>query len=173
MTRAARVDLRSFQQELSSRLATRTAAEVESSRLAFVCAGMQWLVRLGDAGEVISVPPIARVPLTHDWFLGLANVRGNLYSVVDFAAFIGAAPSSVEAPSRLILFNARSGDLNAGLVVERVTGLRSITELAGHAAPPGAAEWYGQRWSDAEGNTWQEIDLAALARDPAFLQVGA
>jgi hypothetical protein len=30
-----------------------------------------------------------------------------------------------------------------------------------------------QRWTDADSDTWQEIDLAKLARDPAFLQVGA
>ncbi|HEX7329291.1 MAG TPA: chemotaxis protein CheW [Casimicrobiaceae bacterium] len=172
MTRAARLDLRSFQQELAARLATRTAAQVESSRLSFVCAGTQWLVRLADAGEVIAVPPIARVPLTRDWFLGLANVRGNLYSGVDFAAFTGAAPVPAGASARLLLFASRSGDLNAGLVVERVAGLRNITELAGHAPPPGAPDWYAQRWSDADGNTWQEVDLAALARDASFLQVG-
>jgi AhpD family alkylhydroperoxidase len=28
-------------------------------------------------------------------------------------------------------------------------------------------------WRDAEGLPWQEIDLGMLARDPAFLQVGA
>ena len=92
MTRAARLDLRSFQQELASRLATKTAAQVESSRLGLVCAGERWLVRLADAGEVIAVPPIVRVPMTRSWFLGLANIRGSLYSVIDFAAFLGHEP---------------------------------------------------------------------------------
>jgi len=32
--------------------------------------------------------------------------------------------------------------------------------------------WYAQRWMDGDGNAWQEIDLAVLAKDPAFLQVG-
>ncbi|MGH8802721.1 MAG: chemotaxis protein CheW [Casimicrobiaceae bacterium] len=172
MTRAARLDLRSFQQGLAARLAARTTAQVEASRLALDCAGTRWLVRLADAGEVIAVPPIARVPLTRDWFLGLANIRGNLYTVVDFAAFVGSAPVPASPAARLLLLNAHSGDLNAGLVVERVTGLRNLAELAEHAAPPGAPDWYVQRWSDADGNTSQEIDLVALARDPAFLQVG-
>jgi twitching motility protein PilI len=30
-----------------------------------------------------------RFPLTQPWFLGLANIRGNLYSVVDLAGFLG------------------------------------------------------------------------------------
>ena len=89
MTRAARLDLRSFQQELATRLAAKTTAQVESSRLGIECRGERWLVRLSDAGEVIAVPPIVPVPLTQRWFLGLANIRGNLFSVIDFPAFLG------------------------------------------------------------------------------------
>ena len=58
MARAARIDLRTFQQELATRLATKTAAQVESSRLGLACAGEQWLVRLADAGEVVTLPPV-------------------------------------------------------------------------------------------------------------------
>ena len=42
MARAAKLDLRSFQQELASRLVTKTAAQVESSRL-----GLAWAARNG------------------------------------------------------------------------------------------------------------------------------
>ncbi len=171
MARAARLDLRSFQKELASRLATKTAAQVESSRLGLVCAGERWLVRLADAGEVIAVPQIVKVPLTKNWFLGLANIRGSLYSVIDFAAFLGREPVARTGFARLILLNSRTGDLNAGLVVERVAGLRNLAELTALPSIDGAPEWHAQRWADAEGNAWQEIDLGALARDPAFLQV--
>lgn len=173
MSRAARLDLRSFQQELATRLAAKTTAQVESSRLGLVCAGERWLLRLSDAGEVIAVPQIVRVPLTRDWFLGLANIRGSLHGVVDFAAFLGHAPVAPGGLARLVLFHSRTGDLNAAIVVERVAGLRNIAELAAAPAVVGARDWYAQRWTDAEGNAWQEIDLGALARDPAFLQVAA
>ena len=93
MARAAKVDLRLFQQELASRLATKTAAQVESSRLGLACGGAQWLIRLADAGEVITVPQIAGVPLTQPWFLGISNIRGNLYSVIDFGSFLGREAS--------------------------------------------------------------------------------
>ena len=68
MPRAAKLDLRAFQQELASRLATKTAAQVESSRLGLACGGVQWLIRLADAGEVINLPQLAPVPLTKPWF---------------------------------------------------------------------------------------------------------
>ena len=38
------------------------------------------------------MPATVPVPLTHSWFRGVANVRGNLYSVVDFSAFQGGEP---------------------------------------------------------------------------------
>ena len=172
MARAAKLDLRTFQRELASRLATKTAAQVESSRLGLSCGGERWLIRLADAGEVVTVPEIVPVPLTRPWFLGVSNIRGNLYSVVDFAKFLAReAPAAGGAP-RLVLFGPRAGDLNAGIVVHRVLGLRNIAELAPAAPPQDMPAWYAQRWMDGDGNAWQEIDLAALARDPAFLQVG-
>ena len=174
MARAAKLDLRSFQQELASRLVTKTAAQVESSRLGLACGGTQWLIRLADAGEVITIPPVASVPLTQPWFLGIANIRGNLYTVIDFGAFLGreASIAGGAGQSRLILFGPRVGELRAGIVVQRVLGLRNLAELAPASPPVDAPDWFGQRWMDAEGAAWQEIDLARLAQDPGFLRVG-
>jgi twitching motility protein PilI len=172
MARAAKLDLRAFQQELATRLASKTAAQVESSRLGLASGGDQWLVRLGDAGEVVAVPPVTAVPHTQHWHLGVANVRGNLYSVVDFARFLGRESAGVTPQSRLVLFGPRTGDLNAGIVVQRVLGLRNLAELAPSGGVAGAPPWYAQRWMDADGRSWQEIDLSRLARDDAFLQIG-
>jgi len=173
MARAAKLDLRTFQQELTTRLAAKTAAQVESSRLGLSCAGERWLIRLSDAGEVITVPTIVGVPLTRSWFVGVANIRGNLFSVVDFSAFLGHEAAPLSGMTRLILFGARAGDINAGILVNRVLGLRNLAELAPAAAAAEAPDWHAQRWMDGDGNAWQEIDLARLAQDPAFLQVGA
>src|SRR5512145_1975734 len=159
MARAARMDLRTFQQELATRLASKTAAQVESSRLGLACGGEQWLIRLADAGEVIAVPAIADVPLTKPWFRGLTNIRGNLYSVIDFGAYLGHGLTPPASHNRLVLFGARAGELNAGIVVPRVLGLRNLAELAPAAAPGNAPSWYTQRWIDADVNPWQEIDL--------------
>jgi len=175
MSRAAKLDLRVFQQELATRLASKTAAQVESSRLGLACAGENWLIRLSDASEVIAVPPIAGVPLTKPWFLGVSNIRGNLHTIVDFARFIGREAPAAQAnaaQSRLVVFGPRTGDLRAGIVVQRVLGLRNVTELAPVPLMDDARRWFGQRWIDSAGASWQEIDLARLAQDPSFLQAG-
>jgi len=172
MARAAKLDLRTFQKELASRLANKTAAQVESSRLGMACGGERWLIRLSDAGEVVTMPEIVPVPLTRPWYLGIANIRGNLYSVVDFARFLARDSVLAGGAARLVVFGPRAGGMNAGIVVQNVIGLRNIAELAPTVPPEGAPAWYAQRWMDGEGNAWQEIDLAKLAQDPAFLQVG-
>ena len=173
MSRAARLDLRSFQRELATRLATKTAAQVESSRLGLACAEARWLIRLSDAGEVIAVPPIVPVPLTKPWFLGLANIRGSLYSVIDFRGFLCGANVAPAGAARLILLNARGGEQSAGIVVERVLGLRNLTQFEPAPRVADAPSWHVERWLDGDGAAWQEIDLGALARDAAFLQVAA
>ena len=172
MARAAKLDLRAFQQELASRLATKTAAQVESSRLGLACGGDRWLMRLADAGEVVTMPDVVPVPLTKPWYIGIANIRGNLYSVVDFAKFLARDTPPGGGQARLVLFGPRAGDMHVGVVVHRVLGLRNVAELAPAAPPQDVPAWYAQRWMDGDGNAWQEIDLAILARDPAFLQIG-
>ncbi|HEX6793637.1 MAG TPA: chemotaxis protein CheW [Casimicrobiaceae bacterium] len=172
MSRAARLDLRSFQKELATRLASKTAAQVESSRLCIACGERRFLIRLGEAGEVIALPPIVPVPLTKAWFLGLANIRGNLYSVIDFAAFLGDPRIPLTSLSRLVLLSARGGE-SAGIVVERVLGLRNLAQFSPQDSDAAAPAWQVAAWRDADGVVFREIDLGMLARDQAFLQVGA
>ena len=137
MARAAKLNLRAFQQELATRLAAKTTAQVEQSRLGIACADERWLIRLADAGEVIAVPQMATVPLTKPWYLGVSNIRGNLYGVIDFAGFLGHALEPVTpgaSQTRLVLFGPRVGELRAGLIVHRVLGLRNLADLSRAAA---------------------------------------
>lgn len=172
MARAAKLDLRTFQRELASRLASKTVAQVASSRLGLSCGGERWLIKLADAGEVMTMPLVVPVPLTRPWYLGVANIRGNLYSIVDFSRFLNRETSAGGGQARLVLFGPNAGEINAGIVVHRVLGLRNIAELAPAAPPQDAPSWYAQRWMDGDGHAWQEIDLARLAQEPGFLQVG-
>ena len=94
---------------------------------------------------------------------------------MDLAGFLGrevVVPHGTGGQSRLILFGPRAGDINVGVVVQGVLGLRNVAELTPVPALPDAPAWYGQRWVDADGGAWQEFDLARLAADPAFLRVG-
>ena len=86
------ISLRDYQRGLSAQLADLQTLR-PASKLGILAGERRWLVDLTDTGEVIPVPTIASVPLTRAWYAGVANVRGNLYSVVDFSAFLGGAPA--------------------------------------------------------------------------------
>ena len=180
MARGERINLRAFQQELSERLKHKTAAEVGSLRLAIECFDTLWLVRLIDTGEVLPVPPVTPVPLTRPWFLGIANVRGALHGVIDFAAFLGGrsevrgAGAIAATQARLVLLGARFSEIHAGLLVDRVLGLRNLADFKpGTEGAAGARSWATKTWQDGNGKEWRELDLGGLAADPEFMQIGA
>ena len=169
---AARLSLRDYQRELVERLRSAETAQA-TSKLGLQLGAESWLVDLSDAGEVIPVPPITPLPLMHPWFKGLANVRGNLYSVVDFPAFIGLPAVTPGDQARLLLLNERFRT-GAALLVERSLGLRNATQLKQRDARKGDAQtWLKGQYSDADGRLWKELDVAQLAKDPSFLEVGA
>ena len=136
---SARVSLRDYQLALSQRLQSAQAGARAASKLGVRMGGEAWLVDLMEAGEVMPVPSISPVPLAKPWFKGVANVRGNLYSVTDFSAFVGAQPIAISDQARLLLIAERFR-AGAALLVERSLGLRNADNLQPQAVA-GAAPW--------------------------------
>jgi twitching motility protein PilI len=170
MARPNKINLRAFQQELSERLKHKTAAQVDSLRLALECGGASWLVRLGDTGEVVPMPEPVPVPLTKHWFVGVANIRGGLYGMVDFGAFLTGEPTARGIGARLVLLGPRFSEMRAGLVVNRVLGLRNLTDFEPIEAGTNRA-WASRTWRDKTGMEWRELDVARLVQDAQFLQI--
>ncbi len=63
----------------------------------------RYLVPMTEVSEVITIPKLAHVPLTQPWFLGLANVRGNLYGITDLGVYLGKDPNPFNQKSRILL----------------------------------------------------------------------
>ncbi len=166
---AARVSLREYQLALSERLQSAQAAVRAPSKLGLRVGGEAWLVDLMEAGEVIPVPPISPVPLAQPWFKGVANVRGNLYSVTDFSAFVGAKPVAISDQARLLLVAERFR-AGAALLVERSLGLRNADSLKPHPSAS-AQPWVRAQYIEADGTVWKELDIAALVQNEAFQEV--
>lgn len=170
---ATKTSLRQFQQDLALRLASARTGPASAARLGVQCGAGLWLVDLAEAGEIMPVPEMARVPLTKPWYLGLANARGVLVSVVDFAAFV-AGDATVRGPeNRLVLVNPKLG-VNAALLVSRMLGLRNPRDFkpAPRDTDGAGRPWEGERWIDGAGLAWRELKLARLVAQTEFLQVG-
>jgi twitching motility protein PilI len=169
---AKRTNLRTFQNELVSRMMAPVAAEGVVSQLGFSAGNTRWLCHLHQTEEVLVSPPITPVPLTQPWFLGLTNVRGNLYSVIDFSLFLGQAPVTHNTEARLVLLSRSTGAINAALLVQQVYGLRSVKGFAPTGQSAQDKMWRTQNWMDAEGNAWYEVDLSKLVQDSVFQHIG-
>lgn len=165
-----RASLRDFQESLANRLKAAAGEAAPSARLSFEAGEGLWLLRLDGSGEVLTVPEISRVPLTKDWFLGVANVRGVLYGVSDFAAFAGGGASARGAENRLLLIGQPHG-VNIALLVTRLAGLRNLGELEPLDGADGASPWALGAWRDGEGRTWRELDCGKLLVQRDFLDV--
>jgi len=170
---ARRTRLREFQTQLVERMqAARAGSDTRVSRLGVMIGQRRWLLSLQEAGEILSVGAITKVPLTQDWYLGLLNVRGNLISVVDFARFLGHPAAAPDKESRIVAF-APGLAFNCGLLVTRVLGLRNVAEMeTKEQAGEGEAQWTTRRYVDRDSQEWTELDLSLVVQDPQFLHVG-
>jgi twitching motility protein PilI len=111
------------------------------------------------------------VPLSKPWFLGMANVRGNLYGVSDLSQFAGEAATTVSVASRILLIHQKY-KVHAGLLVGAIVGLRALDQMEERAEQAVPGEWLGGRvFHDAAGDTWQEIDIKALLARPEFMKI--
>ena len=162
--------LREFQQKLTDRLNAAEQSSVPPALLAMESGKDRWLIDLADAGEVVPTPPLAAVPLTKPWYAGLANVRGNLFSVVDLSRFHGGEPTARDADSRLLLVGTRHG-INSALLVTRVLGLKSLVTLEIESAPD-QQSWRGDRFRDAQGTHWTQLRIPQLLKARTFLEIG-
>lgn len=166
----ARLKLKEFQEYLAQRLNSAARGEITSAMLGVESGGERWILNLSDSGEIIPMPPLAPVPLVQPWFAGMANIRGNLYSVVDFSLFRGADPTPRTANARLVLIGSRLGT-NSAILVNRMLGLRPAENFSPSDEWP-EYPWINATLTDSDGNRWRRLDVPALLADPKFMQIG-
>lgn len=147
--------------------------------------GEEWagvIFRIGEARltcnieqvrEFLPIPACTPVPGTKPWILGLANVHGDLLTVVDLAWFLTDKPSSVTLRTRLLVASLRGRSI--GLMVDEVFGQRYFVsseakQLKLPKKSPLAGYVHKQYRSGSD--VWQELDLNSLFSMAEFL-VGA
>jgi twitching motility protein PilI len=176
---ANRDALRAFQSRLAGRLQAARTSDVSASWLAVEAGDANYLFPLGHAGEIFPWTSPEPVPYTEPWFLGVANLRGGLFGVVQLSTFMSgatAAPVNNEgarAQARLVALNELL-EVNCALLIDRLVGLRGVDAFVASQVPKtDAPAWLGHSYTDAAGARWQEINLQALSQQPQFLSIGA
>lgn len=167
---ARQISLREFQQGLAQRLREAQTEAEPTSRLGVQAGSSNWLLKLDDAGEMLPLPEISDVPLTHPWYLGLANIRGVLASVVDFSAFAGGDVTTRTPDCRLLLIAERFQSFS-GLVISKMLGLKNVQAMQ-PVEEKGSKPWVAGAFRDDEGRLWHELNIGALVAHDDFLHVG-
>ena len=110
--------------------------------------------------------------------MGVANLRGGLFGVVDMAGYVTGQPLGIKTElarkeSRLVALNGAL-EVNCALLIDRLAGLRNQEAFVDFSAKASDAPLYfGNRYIDQSGAAWQEINLQLLAQQANFLTIGA
>ncbi|MEI7841497.1 MAG: chemotaxis protein CheW [Gallionellaceae bacterium] len=162
---SSRFSLRDFQQGVLDRLKSQTSDANRVTTLGVVVGKEHWLVDMADISEALPVPTLTHVPSAQPWFCGVANVRGNLYSVTDLAAFFGHEVTERDSSARVLLLGQKYA-FSAGLLVTRVLGLRNAKEWKQ------SGEGENVYLQDSSGQKWRRLDIVELLNRPEFLHIG-
>ena len=147
------------------------STEMSATVLGLLIGDDRYLVHMKEINEVIQVPEIAHVPLTHPWFLGIINVHGNLYGITDLGVYLSGKQEPFGLKSRILLVSS-SYKINSGFIVPNLLGIRNLSEFeldqtSGTELRNGVTHIY----RDKESRPWYELDLLTLTREKNFLQI--
>lgn len=164
------------------RRAKAAAAAREGSRgateewigIAFRLGAEKLVTARADVREVLPVPEhVTRIPGAKPWLQGVANVRGQLLTIVDLKSFLGAGRSQADRHSRILLAAGR--DVPTALIVDEVLGIKRFTDEDYHEESPATVMRF-ENYLDGSyrrgGETWPRFDLAELIGDEHFLNAG-
>jgi twitching motility protein PilI len=175
---ANREALRDLQARLASRLQAARTEGMSVAWLAVKAGGRNYLLPLGQSGEIFPLAGLQPVPYARSWFRGVVNIRGGLFGVLDLASFIaqGGGPESTEPASQepsVVTLNAAL-EVNCALQVDSLSGLRGADAFASsEPAAVSAPAYFGNQFMDAAGTHWQEINLRTLSQNTEFLSISA
>lgn len=114
-------------------LSKNTGQDNSWQAIAFMLDEQTMLINMSDVAEVSPQPPVTRLPGVQRWVKGIANVRGEVLTVVDLHEFFHLDTPRNPALSRVIAIER--GDTRLGILVDRIVGMRQIGSQKTKYAP--------------------------------------
>ncbi len=124
--------------------------------------------------EIVPMPPITPVPGAHPWLLGVGNLRGNLFPVVDLRCFLEGERTVQQEGQRVLIMRQAGGDV--ALTIDELFGQRSFDQGQDTGIGDLAAGRYAHfvdRAFHSDGHDWGVFSLSLLSRTPEFRQAAA
>lgn len=144
------------------------------SGLGFRLGDSYFVTPLEHVSEVLVPPPFTVVPGTKRWVKGVANVRGNLLTIVDLPEYFGKQPVGLDEKARILVMSMPG--LNAALLVNEVYGLRHFDEAAERQDISSLGDAVFAHLNGAflrDDVLWGIFDMQSLAESLTFRHVAA
>jgi len=143
--------------------------------VAFRLGAEKYVTARPDVREILPAPEqVTRIPGAKPWLRGIANVRGQLLTIVDLKAFLGAGPSHADRKARMLLLAGR--EVPTAVIVDEVLGFRrfATTDFSDQAPMTEIrCEHYLTGSWRLDGDSFPLFDMGRLLADPSFLNAGA
>jgi twitching motility protein PilI len=121
--------------------------------------------------EIVRLPPTTPVPGAQSWLLGIGNLRGNLFPVIDLKQFLEGERTVLHEGQRVLVMRQPGGDV--ALTIDELYGQRGFDpEQAvepGDLATGRYTHFVQRAFRDDQYN-WGVFALSRLARTPEFRQ---
>ena len=146
----------------------------EWTGVVFSLAGQRVTCNIDRIGEILPNPQSTPVPGAKPWIIGLANVRGELLTVVDLAWYLGGTPTRPGPGSRLLAASLSKAPI--GLLIDEVLGQRHFLDsdaLPAELEDDSPLQGVVARQHRLGSETWYELDLDRLFTSPEFLHGAA
>ena len=146
----------------------------EWSGVTFSVGGCRMACNIDRITEILPCPQATPVPGAKAWIIGLANVRGELLTVIDLGRYLSGVRTPLTGNSRLLAASLNKAPI--GLLIDEVYGQRHF--LDGDAQPADLAEDSPLRSVVSKrhalgAETWHELDLDRLFNTAEFLNGSA
>jgi len=118
-------------------------------------------IRITAVREILRVPKITWVPWTPKYVIGILNVRGEIFSIVDVQLLLQQRASQVMDSSRIVVVEAR--DLVAGLLVDSMVDIIDVP-IATFQPLPMDLDHEAQKYFDGQFH-WRDTVFTLLDTD--------
>lgn len=122
--------------------------------------------------EIVPLPQVTPVPGAQPWLLGIGNLRGNLFPVIDLKQFLEGERTVMHEGQRVIVMRQPGGDV--ALTIDELFGQRGFTEdqtvEPGELAEGRYRHFVSRAFRGEDEQDWGVFALSLLARTPEFRQ---
>lgn len=165
---ARRESLRAYQNGLLRQMEQARSSEGDELSLlfGFRAGGHRFLIDGQDVIELVDVSMVQPMPASKPWAVGIANIKGSVFSITDFSVFVGG--ERIRRGKFVVLNHALMP--SSALLIEGLTGLFESKDVvpATDARPMAPMPNWVTGCHLAGGERHYMIDGALLVADPRF-----